>query len=306
MSTPTKLIFVSYARKDLERVGPICEKLKNQKFDLWFDQEGLIAGERWEDKIRDVINNSRIFLLFLSSSWVESRSYVQKELRIALEVLKEMPSDQVYIVPVRLDDCKVPPELSDLHWMNVWDDSQTDKLINALTTIIEGKAAEFFVLSPIILGDNSIKKASEMVLETFYDFVTRSFASDKVNQTAADGQEHSGMTFSSGVSAASVLAMIHSHPGAPRDIAPKIRGIFTKRVTFASPFLKAVAGVIMLDFFVEKLKPNDLQSLRVSLAVTFLPLTEKLPSEFGFVVAHREMLTASEWQQLTSLYNGSG
>ncbi|HKU72587.1 MAG TPA: toll/interleukin-1 receptor domain-containing protein [Pyrinomonadaceae bacterium] len=306
MSTLSKLIFVSYARKDIERVRLICEKLKNLEFDLWFDQEDLVAGERWEDKIRDVINDSRIFLLFLSSSWVENRSYVQKELGIALEVLKEMPSDQVYIVPVRLDDCKVPRELSDLHWMDVWDDSQTDKLINALTTIIEGAPAEFFVLSPIILGDNSIKEASEKVLDTFYDILTRSFASDKVNQTAADGQEHSGMTFSSGVSAAPVLAMIHSHPGAPRDIAPKIRGIFTKRVSFASPFFKAVAGVMMLDFFVEKLKPTDLQSLRVSLAVTFLPLTEELPSEFGFVVAHKEMMTASEWQQLTSLYRGSG
>jgi hypothetical protein len=305
MATPSKLIFVSYARKDLQRVRPICEKLKSHKFELWFDQEDLVAGERWEDKIRDVINDCRIFLLFLSSSWVQSRSYVQKELGIALEVLKEMPSDQVYIIPVRLDDCKVPAELSDLHWMNVWDDSQTDKLIDALTTIIVGKPAEFFVLSPIILGDSSIKEASEMVLGTFYDVVIRSFASDKVNQTAADGQEHSGMTFFSGRTA-TILTMIHAHPGAPREMAPKIHGIFTKRVNFASPFFKSVAGVMMLDFFVKKLKPTDLQSIQVSLAVTFLPLTEELPSEFRFVVAHREMMTDSEWQQLTSLYPGSG
>jgi TIR domain-containing protein len=306
MVQPEELIFVSYARKDIDRVRPVYEELKQAGFVLWLDQEQLVAGQYWEDEIVRVIRAARIFLLFLSSSWVDSRGFIQKELRLALDVLQELPSDQVFIVPVRLDDCKVPPELSELNWMDLRGESDAGKLCRALSKILAGEPAEFFVQSPILLGSDPIRKGSETVMEHFYNLVLMSLASDKINQTIADGEQHSAMSTTFLSSGLMTMVMIHVHPGAPAQVAQGLRGIFTERLNMAAPFLKHVTGLLMLDYFVEKLRPADLQSVRLSLAVTFLPFKGELPAEISFAILHQEMLTEDEWQQMSELYQQGG
>jgi len=303
MTNPSELVFVSYSKKDVGRLLPIYEQLKRQGFNLWLDQEELLPGQQWEEEIIRVIKTARIFLLFLSSTWVESKGYVQKELKVALDVVQELPSDQVFIVPVRLDDCKVPRELSELNWMDLWDAPHMEKLVGALKTIIKGDPAEYFIQTPILLGNTEIKKGSQAVLDKFYDMMIAVLASDKINKTWADGQEHSAM-YPAFQETGFILVIVHAHPGAPAVVAPKIRGILSERLNLdvAAAFLKNALGVLMLDYFVEKLSPADLQPLRVSLAVTFLPRTTELPEEVRFVVAHREMLRADEWRQLVELY----
>jgi hypothetical protein len=43
----------------------------------------------------------------LSSNSGEKIGYVQKELKEALEVLDEFPQSKRWLIPVRIDDCKV-------------------------------------------------------------------------------------------------------------------------------------------------------------------------------------------------------
>jgi hypothetical protein len=48
----------------------------------------------------------RFFIALLSSNSVDKVGDVQKELKGALEILDKYP-ESVFIIPVRLDDCKV-------------------------------------------------------------------------------------------------------------------------------------------------------------------------------------------------------
>jgi len=40
----------------------------------------------------------------------------QKELRRSLEVAEEIPVGDIYVIPVKLDDCEVPESLKKYHW----------------------------------------------------------------------------------------------------------------------------------------------------------------------------------------------
>jgi TIR domain len=287
-------IFISYARADIDRVYPLYEVLKTYNFELWFDRDNLVPGQNWQNEIARSIRKARVFLLFISSTWVKSRSYVQKELKLALDVFQEMPSDEAFIVPVRLDNCTVPDELSKLHWMDLWDNTEITKLAAILMKIIDGDDSDFFVRTPIVMGSPVVKRASEAILGLFYREVIMALASDKINQTLYDDREHSTMAIYS-FDGAQIVAVVHVHLGTPSEFAPTVRGQFSQRLSLAG----SADGVMMLDYFIERLQPQDMQPSRIHLFVTFVALRpEALPDLARVILIHPEIMTQAEMDQL--------
>lgn len=102
-------LFLSYARKNLRDATRLYRALsRSTNHEVWFDRVSLMPGVRWEPAIRKAIRESRYFLALFSKSSVSQRGYRHSELRQALEVLAEYPSDSVYLIPIRLDNCKMP------------------------------------------------------------------------------------------------------------------------------------------------------------------------------------------------------
>jgi len=59
-------------------------------------------------------------VVLLSSHQVEKRGYIQKEIRVALELLNEMPDNRVFVIPARLDDCQPQHDaLVTLQWVDL-------------------------------------------------------------------------------------------------------------------------------------------------------------------------------------------
>jgi len=73
----------------------------------WIDEESLLPGQNWRIAISNAIRDSRYFVALLSSNSVNKKGYGQRELKEALDILDEYPQSQVYIIPVRLDNCQV-------------------------------------------------------------------------------------------------------------------------------------------------------------------------------------------------------
>lgn len=128
-------VFISYAREDISSATRIYEKLKQVGLEPWFDMENLGAGQRWKPAIRKAIRKSRFFLALFSSRSVNRRGFVHKELTEALDVLDEYPESDVFLIPVRLDDCQSSHEkLSELHRVDMfpsWEKGM-EKLLKAL------------------------------------------------------------------------------------------------------------------------------------------------------------------------------
>jgi hypothetical protein len=118
--------FISYARADAAYAKRLYNDLLDSGVTPWIDTECIRPGENWRAAIRRGIKECRYFLALLSQHSVARRGFVQKELRIALELLDEFPDTAVFIIPLRLDDCHPTAErLHDLHWLDMfpsWDD----------------------------------------------------------------------------------------------------------------------------------------------------------------------------------------
>jgi len=115
------LIFISYAREDLSIAENIYAELRSSGFNPWLDRECLKPGQKWKVEIIDVIRKCAYFIAILSSKSASKKGYVQKELREALDVLAEFPDQQIFLIPVRIDDCKPTHQiLHDLHWLDLF------------------------------------------------------------------------------------------------------------------------------------------------------------------------------------------
>ena len=122
---PSK-VFISYAHEDLTAARRLFNDLVTIGVQPWLDQERLLPGQHWEREIHAALRGSDFVVVLLSTRQVEKRGYVQREIRKALEILDEVPDNQVFLIPARLDDCRPQHErLSNLQWVDLfpsWDD----------------------------------------------------------------------------------------------------------------------------------------------------------------------------------------
>jgi hypothetical protein len=76
------------------------------------DYRRIKAGQNWDFEIKRALDRATFVLLFISKLSVDKRGYVQRELKLALDKLNEKLIDDIYIIPVLLDDdAQVPEQL---------------------------------------------------------------------------------------------------------------------------------------------------------------------------------------------------
>jgi hypothetical protein len=121
-------IFLSYAHEDLEQVRVIYKKLRDAGYGCWLDKENLQGGQDWELEIENAIKGSDFVLVCLSNLSTKKQGFIQKEIRMALDVLDTVPEGAVYLIPLRLDDCEVPTRLGKRQWVDLFSEDGFDKL----------------------------------------------------------------------------------------------------------------------------------------------------------------------------------
>ncbi|QLL42824.1 TIR domain-containing protein [Sulfitobacter pontiacus] len=107
--------FISYASEDLHIAQTLYRRLREFGLRPWMDKpprpyhmEGLKPGELWEDRLRDAIGSAKYFIPLFSKKSVEKTGYVQSEFRQALSRLAQIPAGMIFVIPVRIEDCKIP------------------------------------------------------------------------------------------------------------------------------------------------------------------------------------------------------
>jgi tetratricopeptide (TPR) repeat protein len=115
------MVFISYAREDSDAARRLYNDLKKVGLNPWLDKESLIAGQNWKIAINKAIEKSRYFIPIFSSVSVAKRGHVQKEFKYALDVFDEFPESEIFVIPVRLDDCEVPyQKLKDIEYADLF------------------------------------------------------------------------------------------------------------------------------------------------------------------------------------------
>ena len=125
-------IFLSYAREDETVVRELYRTLLDAGHQPWMDTQKILPGERWEDSIRRAIKEADFFLACMSTHSVNKRGVLQKEIRSALDTWQGMLDSDIYLVPVRLQPCLVPDDLSGFQWVDLFAEDGREKLFRAI------------------------------------------------------------------------------------------------------------------------------------------------------------------------------
>ncbi len=125
-------VFLCHPSGDKGRVRDLYRRLRADGFAPWLDEEDLLPGQDWEREIRRAVRAADVVLVCLSAHSVTKRGFVQKEIRLALDVADEQPEGTIYIIPARLEECEVPDRLRPLHWVDLFEPRGYERLLDAL------------------------------------------------------------------------------------------------------------------------------------------------------------------------------
>ena len=116
-------VFLAYAEEDRAQVRKLYNALKKAGFEPWMDQEKLLPGQNWPRAIERAIEVADFFLACFSRRSSMKRGHFQCELRYALDTASRVPLDDVFLVPLRLDDCEVPRHIANkTQWVDMFPD----------------------------------------------------------------------------------------------------------------------------------------------------------------------------------------
>lgn len=124
-------VFLAYAAEDAPHVDRIYDGLETRGLDAWMDRRRLLAGQNWPRAIERAIRVTDFFVPCFSQLSCEKRGRFHAELRYALDCAVHQPLDKVFIMPVRLDDCAVPRQITDhMQYVDLFPDFEAglDKL----------------------------------------------------------------------------------------------------------------------------------------------------------------------------------
>lgn len=126
-------VFLCHGREDKPTVRALYQRLREEgDIDPWLDTEKLLPGQNWEYEIRKAIRATAVVVVCLSLTSVGKSGYVQKEITLALDEADKQPEGTIYIIPGRLDDCRVPDRLSHCQWVDLFEPDGYERLLQAL------------------------------------------------------------------------------------------------------------------------------------------------------------------------------
>jgi len=101
------------------------------------DVHDIAGGEDWIHAINIAIDKSELFVPILSKNSVSRRGMIIKEIQRALEKWRGMLPDDIYIIPIRLDDCPIPELVQHLQVLDWEAGKGKNKLFKAIDVAME-------------------------------------------------------------------------------------------------------------------------------------------------------------------------
>jgi hypothetical protein len=123
---PEQKIFFSYSRVDTAIAIRLATDLKNAGANVWLDQLDIALGAIWDLEVEKALVDCSCVLFIASKASVVSNNALN-EVYYALEEKKR-------VLPIKIDDCKIPFRIQRLHYIDLSIDyeAQFESLLNSL------------------------------------------------------------------------------------------------------------------------------------------------------------------------------
>jgi hypothetical protein len=116
-------VFIAYVEEDLSMALRLYHALERKGFHPWMDRKKLMPGQNWPRAIEGAIETADFFVACFSRRAGRKRGGFQSEMRYALDCARRLPLDQIFILPVRLEECAIPARIRNhLQYTDVFPD----------------------------------------------------------------------------------------------------------------------------------------------------------------------------------------
>ncbi|WP_129582212.1 toll/interleukin-1 receptor domain-containing protein, partial [Rodentibacter caecimuris] len=155
-------VFISYAKEDQKIAIQYYNWLENENFNPWLDVKKLKGGQNWALEIDRAFKKAHVIIWLMSPQSICKRGFVQREVKEALDNLRYKQPDDIYMIPIIIENCNVPDYISDkLQFINNSDGLAFDSLKSSLLTAAEQQSISITSGTPIgpyLVKTNEIKE----------------------------------------------------------------------------------------------------------------------------------------------------
>jgi hypothetical protein len=132
-------VFIAYVEEDLSFAKKLYRAFEANGFRPWLDKKTLMPGQNWPRAIESAIQTSDFFVACFSRRAASKRGSFHSELRYALFCAAKVPLDEIFLIPLRLDDCVVPNRISkQIQYLDLFPDWQAG--LSRLISVIDAQA----------------------------------------------------------------------------------------------------------------------------------------------------------------------
>jgi hypothetical protein len=128
-------VFLCHAREDKAAVRELDVKLRKSGIDPWLDENELLPGLRWKEEISKAIRASDSILICFSKTAATKEGYVQREMKEALERYDEQPPGKIFLIPLRLENCEVPPRFQEIQRVDYFEPNGNELLVRTFVAL---------------------------------------------------------------------------------------------------------------------------------------------------------------------------
>jgi DNA-directed RNA polymerase subunit RPC12/RpoP len=169
-------VFICHSSRDKSFVRDLVSRLQDDGIETWFDEVEIKIGDSIHRKINDGLKKTDFFAIVLSKASVKSR-WVQEEVS-SESSMEKLSASGIFVLPILLETCEVPPLLLDRRYANFRDDPESaySELVDAIYKHFTDRHPEVVVeqlASPTI--DETFTHVAQQYPEKLYEIPPREF-----------------------------------------------------------------------------------------------------------------------------------
>ena len=141
-------VFLSYASQDAAAVLRIAEALRTADIEVWFDQNELVGGDQWDQKIRGQVKTCTLFVPVISAATqARLEGYFRLEWKLAAQRTHTMADAKPFLLPVVIDatrdaEAHVPEEFRAVQWTRLPGGETPEKFCARVKKLLGGEVAK--------------------------------------------------------------------------------------------------------------------------------------------------------------------
>lgn len=114
-------VFVCYPSEHEKDARTIRSFIRSVGLECWFDKDNLVGGDDWDRERRLALSNADVVAVLCADATTGRNGVYQREINESLEHARDRRAGTRYIIPIRLADVDLPPELKRLQYID-WND----------------------------------------------------------------------------------------------------------------------------------------------------------------------------------------